>query len=396
MARNLDAQMDLFKPLEVMPTDEFGNIQEPLPDPNAPEYEQMRKNFATDFVKGAITSPITTAADTVDLGAMLPESSNPTSMYSGVQQAFQSLSDLGVTRENAERLIKDTTGIELKGTAGEITGEIVGLPMAAATDLLGTLTKTAAKYGPDVNKYISNIADEARETFRAASSGDDFDDMSPALATAGDTSTQTQKMLDKPDLPDTSISPTMIGATTEPGRKAIDDYIEKYDNDPTISKEELYAQTGVYEGRDGAYRYELDTTNAKLTDPAEVGGQLSVIDKAKKQVTRLIKGEQNPIQALKEGDRVTLDSILHFPELYEAYDMPFLSGTKVQSPKTLRQISVDIVAPDDSNGAYYPKADRIEMNAELLNQPDLFLSTLLHEVQHAVQNREGLRSLTRE
>ena len=44
---------------------------------------------------------------------------------------FDTLSDAGVSRDNAEKLIKEVTGIELKGNPGEFIGEIVGLPVAA-------------------------------------------------------------------------------------------------------------------------------------------------------------------------------------------------------------------------------------------------------------------------
>lgn len=162
--------------------------------------------------KGALFSPITGAADIVDMGAALPpvkpgtESISP--VYSALEKTFNQLSEAGLNRENVVAQIKKETGIELKGDAPELIGEIVGLPAIAATKVATALFKAVGK-----------SADEAKQLFRTASGGDDFDGMAPAVA--GDVKAQTDQLIAKPDLPDTSISPNMIGLNTPQGRAAV-------------------------------------------------------------------------------------------------------------------------------------------------------------------------------
>jgi len=125
--------------------------------------------------KGALFSPITGAADIVDMGAALPpvkpgtESISP--VYSALEKTFNQLSEAGLNRENVVAQIKKETGIELKGDAPELIGEIIGLPAVAATNVATSLFKAAGK-----------SAGEIKSLFRTASGGDDFDSMAPAVA----------------------------------------------------------------------------------------------------------------------------------------------------------------------------------------------------------------------
>ena len=73
MARSKNEQMDYLEPLTRNLITGDAELTEPLPNPDAPEYEQMRKAFSKDVGKGIITSPVTGAAATVEAGKMLPE-----------------------------------------------------------------------------------------------------------------------------------------------------------------------------------------------------------------------------------------------------------------------------------------------------------------------------------
>jgi len=76
----------------------------------------------------------------------------------------------------------------------------------------------------------------------------------------------------------------------------------------------------------------------------------------------------------KVGDTVRLAEALDHPKLYAAY--PDLAG-----------LNVTFVDGVDFRGAYYPQADRIEI--AISGDQEQMLSTLLHEIQHAIQQREG-------
>ena len=386
MVRDLTGQMvDVFgenddiQPIPIMPE---GMLTEPLPDPNAPEYREMRRKFAQDVFEGVITSPFTAVADTVELGAMLPDlPANVAKLmprYTIVENAFDELLNLGINRENTVDLIRETTGIELTGSAGEFTGELIGLPSAAAIDILTKLPGVVRKYSGISGSTLDDVVDEVRSIFSTASGGDG---MSPALAGAVPATSPTTKIADEAPLPDTSISPTMVGANTPSGKQAIGEY-EEYALDITnegFSEEDLYIMSGVYKGPDGKHRFEIDTSNVKLNYES--------MDEA----GILLEG------SMYRDDPILLRDVLDFPELYREYD----ATSNLAKGKPLGDIEITFQDNVDFEGAYFAADDNIVINSKYLDrlvdtspgarpadEERKFISLLLHEVQHAVQRRE--------
>ena len=332
--------------------------------------------------KGALFSPITGAADIVDMGAALPpvkpgtESISP--VYSALEKTFNQLSEAGLNRENVVAQIKKETGIELKGDAPELIGEIVGLPAIAATKVATALFKAVGK-----------SADEAKQLFRTASGGDDFDGMAPAVA--GDVKAQTDQLIAKPDLPDTSISPNMIGLNTPQGRAAVKEYTVAQSKFPDISNEELFQRTGVYKGRDEKFRYELDTTNAKL-----VGKNFKRVNDS--------SGSWDSVGGsyIKlDNKNATLGDILNFDSLYKEYskdlsipvkgrDQEFKVFKPIQNIKIVRLEDAPFPTKNTTQAAYSAAEDTIYIGDASDSQE--LLSSILHEVQHAIQRREGFIS----
>lgn len=114
--------------------------------------------------------------------------------------------------------------------------------------------------------------------------------------------------------------------------------------DAGVNEGTIYNETGVFKGADGKLRYEIrddaSTINTDVSKPA-----------------------------------VFLDDFLDHPELFETY--PSLGGVRVRFE-------------DDTSGylgSYLPNADEIRLKTG--RTPEETRSTLLHEIQHAVQNREG-------
>lgn len=115
--------------------------------------------------------------------------------------------------------------------------------------------------------------------------------------------------------------------------------------------ESIRKATGWHEGMDGKWRWEIDDSRMQLrTDAADI------------------------------PNYTTLGELMSAPELFEAYpDMADLSVTF----HTLE---------DGQNGGYSRKFDSIELSRDLKNRPEALLNSLIHEVQHAIQNREGFVS----
>ena len=396
MASSLDQQMDLFsprssnfepiEPLPINPITGDPELTEPFDAELLAKSKEAVKTLPRDIGVGALTSIPVGAGDTVDLGsAFVPSYQDvvegktkglmPSTSVLTLGSIFDTLSDAGVSRDNAEKLIKEVTGIELKGNPGEFIGEVIGLPTAALSKAGTSIISAVAKHG---DKFDDVVA-EAKSLFRTASGGDDFDGMAPA--TVADTSpvaTQTDQAFDvTPTMPDTSVSPTMIGTNTGAGRQAVDEYDAMKAADPDMDEAELFAQTGVYMGADGKPRFELDTTDARLSTIADDADELVPIT-----------------QTISAGDTVNLEQLLDFRSLFDAYDKKFYDNIKLDfvSPTPLTGVKVEFVKDLDARGSYSYTTGNIKVNAELLDDPDQLLSTLLHEVQHAVQHREGFTS----
>lgn len=115
--------------------------------------------------------------------------------------------------------------------------------------------------------------------------------------------------------------------------------------------ESIRKATGWHEGMDGKWRFEIDDSRMQLrADAADI------------------------------PNYTTLGELVDAPELFEAYpDMADLSVTF----HTLE---------DGQNGGYSRKFDSIELSRDLKNRPEALLNSLIHEVQHAIQSREGFAS----
>jgi len=363
-------------------------------------FEQAKedtKEFAKSVVKGSATAPIMVPVDVVDLGVMAPALKDevkpffPT--YSGIEEAFEQLSAMGFSRKNATKWLADNTGIQLKGDYGEVVGEFISPAAATNTAVKGlkTLASVATKYGNDVPFTISRIEDEAKKLFNTASGGDDLDGMAPAVV--GDAPTPTATA-DTTELPDTSTTKMMVGEKGSVGEDAIFRYERLKNEDPDLTKEELYAQTGVYMGRDGMPRYELDTQEAKLIDRSSSDSFIASAGLD----SRTIPSDKNfRIEALEDGDFVELKQIIDFPSLFNQYSDVEAPIQNIYSAKPfgadydpIENIEINIEKMGGSSKAYYsPESDTITISADLVDKPEEFLSVLLHEVQHAVQHREG-------
>ena len=115
--------------------------------------------------------------------------------------------------------------------------------------------------------------------------------------------------------------------------------------------ESIRKATGWHQFADGKWRFEIDDSRMQLrTDAADI------------------------------PNYTTLGELVDAPELFEAYpDMADLSVTL----HTLE---------DGQNGGYIRKFDSIELSRDLKNRPEALLNSLIHEVQHAIQNREEFAS----
>lgn len=112
----------------------------------------------------------------------------------------------------------------------------------------------------------------------------------------------------------------------------------------------IWDSTGWMKGPDGNWRFEIPDAGAKLHLSPE-GGKID----------------------LQDYTQPYLGEIINHPELFKAYP-------------ELEKMSVFPAASEAYIGAFVPTTNSIELAAQ---NPEEFLSTALHEIQHGIQFREG-------
>ena len=138
------------------------------------------------------------------------------------------------------------------------------------------------------------------------------------------------------------------------------------------SRESIWDQTGWFRAEDGHWKYEVPDYHAEVNPAMAERG-------------RNPSNASTPMRvphpdSLKNGPLYTGDVLFH-DELYH----------KGQYPDPLHNIPVKPTDVNSSNvlGSYDPSKDYMEISR--LPQ-DKFRATLLHELQHAIQTREGFNS----
>lgn len=115
-----------------------------------------------------------------------------------------------------------------------------------------------------------------------------------------------------------------------------------------VDAETIRQKTGWFRGADGKWRSEVNDSGMKLrTDAADI------------------------------SNYTTLGKLVNAPELFTAY--PDLADVGVTFQNLER----------GQNGGYNRRFDSIELSHDLKNRPEALLNSLIHEVQHAIQRREG-------
>ncbi len=174
------------------------------------------------------------------------------------------------------------------------------------------------------------------------------------------------------------------------------------------SAERVRKETGWFQGVDGMWRFEIADDEAKFKTNAaldeSVQSEIKIVpdpsapnlfkatyregaddyrgawgrteEEARKNMLRLLAKETAgfDIAKVKAGDELFLSDVLDHPKLYAAYP-------------DLADLLVTFVEGVDYRGQYSPRGDRIQI--AISGDQAQMLSTLLHEVQHAIQEREG-------
>lgn len=153
----------------------------------------------------------------------------------------------------------------------------------------------------------------------------------------------------------------------------------------------------VFDGVDGKPRFEVDDSGAKLkSESLNPANKLTNLESQYGMMTQMKKmGVNNPdidarLKAIPEEIRqaklaakstkkLKLSDVLDHEDMYKQYP-------------ELRDVNVKVVnnRPFETKAAYDPRTNTVELNKKRLDtNPDDVKSNILHEVQHAIQEKEG-------
>lgn len=186
--------------------------------------------------------------------------------------------------------------------------------------------------------------------------------------------------------------------------------------------EDIRKATGWHRFADGKWRFELDDSKVKLryeTNPYDYKTELREKNRAWDTLTgrRLTEEQRNDLAEYAKGAKAEqYDEALYnklaaelgndFEKWAETLETVKQAKKNIPNAATLGDLvdapelfaaypdmaDVDVLFQsfqDGQNGGYNRKTDDIYLNSELRSKPEALLDTLIHEVQHAVQNREG-------
>lgn len=152
--------------------------------------------------------------------------------------------------------------------------------------------------------------------------------------------------------------------------------------------ETIRQKTGWFRGADGKWRWEIDDSDAEtdtkwgfLRNP-DAKRYNELFEKAYLYDTATAE-DLNELQILDKNLKgvrkspLYLDEIVRHDKLFEAY--PALRDVKVRFEANT----------GNKEGSYHPETNEFVLRTGLKLEPEKLKSTLIHEIQHAIQEREG-------
>ena len=160
--------------------------------------------------------------------------------------------------------------------------------------------------------------------------------------------------------------------------------------DSGADSETVRKETGWFKGYDGKWRFEIDDSNIEIAfngkhsrDP-EIRRYAELVDKVYFLDTAT-QEEQNELVSLDEkigSKKITpasLGDLIDAPELFEAYP-------------ELQDVGIYFTDNTDGVSSYHPGFKEITLPKSLKREPTKAKKSLLHEIQHAIQDIEDFAS----
>ena len=387
---NLQEQMEDIesgkkKPVSMSEVFTLENVKKNLLPEFRPKEEIIKKAKATGT--GLLTGTLAIPSDVVSLASMVTQgladyTDSPTAMMlKGVLQKAEK----EVGREAFDKWFTKTTGIESNPeNVDQLIGEIIS-PTGAFLAPVKTLKKVFAPLKKGVTDFFDKMPPPSSGLAPEAAGVGQLDQTKKLLKDEQKTiTTSPEESVNAPTINKMS----MAGFRSTTGKERFAEFI-KLERAGELNKDQLFEKTGVYRGEDGKPRMEINTSSASI--------------------------DLNVLRNLNKDKTLSLYQFFKFDKLYQEYPDRIQSGLKNFQPIRNVKVNFKRVADVDpitgekktSLGFYDADKDSITLNLDnieakvielleetpTLSYEELYKaqleSSVLHEIQHAIQYREG-------
>ena len=442
------------KPLDVTESFNLLKANKPQYDTTTDDMLEKGLNKFKSVGTGVLTGTLALPSDVISISSFLADSMKKYSFTAAQLAPALKKLDKKIGRkafdEQITKLGLKSSADDPYQIAGEIfspTGLLLGLPLklVKASGLSAPISKVAQSSkqafidqtnmltgkGPTGGNSMQladgpNVTSASEETKKLIDKGDTSTDVAAGVLRGTQTSNDpTTSIIPESEFVNAkpTINPLFAGEGTETGRKQGAKFRE-LEAQNKYTPEELFLKTRVYRGDDGQLRWEISTADAKLNSSWEKSLNFKKEDSAfKDEFLGITVPEKN--DGFYDGRAsMQLSQILEFPTAYKEYynvkgvtkyfDDILTNERKVMSEtqfSPLRNLKVYWDRGDkyeNTLGFYTPSNDQITLNVRQLKAAAMQTaedygisfekafklqveSTLLHEVQHAIQIREGFK-----
>ena len=301
-----------------------------------------------------------------------------------------------------DKWFTETTGLESNpANTDQLIGEILS-PTGAFLVPLKTLNKLFKPLKKGASEFFDNFTDGTGGA---------------KLATQSATSNNVGKAPQIDDFNQATISLNEVGKNSATGKVGIENYEkleetaiknlkigtkytdEAYKKLPSATKDLLYLRTGAYRDQEGFIKYKIPTADAQLNQGLLSDPRYNVLE----------NGNFNAENIPTEG--LTIEQVLNYKDLYKEY--PTLIENAKRRTANTKQIQYGILKDikiknfdtyikergfdekqiqnfrDGGTRAIYSRSGTEETIYLSSGKMNGVKSDLLHEIQHAIQRREG-------
>ena len=241
-----------------------------------------------------------------------------------------------VVADSMEAILTDGNVVEFMATVKQQDQNLWEKIRQWFKDLAGDLRKLVDAY--------KGVKPDSREGRMVSQMQDVILELEAAYAQALDEAGENFRAAEENTAGEGGVKYSFAGTNAETADRSLLDRARQME-ERGRDNEHIRKETGWFRGMDGKWRFEIDDSTAQVAD--------------------------------EKINYMTLEDLLPNAEIFDAYP-------------DMKNISVVFQSLEPGvNAQYNRQFDHIDISYKLKNDPDAIRGAVLHEIQHAIQNREG-------